>query len=77
MTATIHMAPQIKDTTLANEVQIPVQSVFYDGAKQAYVWKLGEDMTINKGAVKVGAMDEGNTAILSCLVAGGHGTWSY
>lgn len=70
MTATVHMQRQLKDGTASSEVYIPVQSVFYDGAKQAHVWKLGADMTISKGAVEVGNMDEGNISILSGLATG-------
>lgn len=70
MTATVHMLRKLKDTTTSTDVQIPVQSVFYDETKQAYVWKLGTDMTISKGAVEVGEMDEGNITVLSGLATG-------
>jgi RND family efflux transporter MFP subunit len=70
MTATVHMERQLKDSTATSAVKIPVQSVFYDDAKQAHVWKLEPDMTIRETAVKVGTMDEGNITILSGLNPG-------
>jgi RND family efflux transporter MFP subunit len=70
MTATVHMSRQLKKGNASSKLHIPVQSVFYDGAKQAYVWKLEADMSIARSAVEVGVMDDGNITILSGLATG-------
>lgn len=70
MTATIYMTTTPKNVTQAAEIQIPVQSVFYDEAKQAFVWKVDGSMTVSQSAVEVGSMQQNLISITSGLTAG-------
>jgi RND family efflux transporter MFP subunit len=53
-----------------NAVEIPVQSIFYDEAGQAYVWMVNETLTVTRHKVQVGTLTKGNIKILSGLNSG-------
>ncbi len=68
MTATVFL--KIVDTA-KGVIKIPVQSVFFDEKKQAYVWQVGDDFHIARHPVTVGTMtNRGNIVIKSGLAAG-------
>lgn len=69
MTATVFMVRTPKDAT-ETTILVPVQSVFYDETKQAYVWKVDTNMTISKTPVEVGSMQQGDISINSGLTTG-------
>jgi RND family efflux transporter MFP subunit len=70
MTVSVHMIRQHKEGAVVSGVKIPIQSVFYDETKKAYVWIVNPDMTISKRAVTVGMMEKGNITVTKGLAAG-------
>ncbi len=68
MTATVFI--EIVDAA-KGVIEVPVQSIFYDENKQAYVWQVGDDFHITRRPVTVGTMtNQGNILIKSGLAAG-------
>ena len=70
MTVSVHMKRQHKEDGVASGIRIPVQSVFYDENKQAFVWIVNPDMTISKRAVTVGMMEKVNIRVTKGLTVG-------
>ncbi len=70
MTASVRMIRRQKDNAGLADVPVPVQSVFYDENKQAYVWIVGTDMTVSKKAVSVGMMNNDSIVVTKGLKKG-------
>ncbi len=68
MTVTVYVLLHNKNSS-ATALEIPVQSVFYDETKTAYVWKLDDNLAVHKQQVEVDMMNGDNIIIKSGLVA--------
>lgn len=66
MSATVYVLLHPKGDTVTT-LKIPVQSVFYDKAKTAYVWKLDEQLVAHKQPVEIGMMNGNNIVIKAGL----------